>query len=298
MTVCFAFDPKKEPWITPYDRRDTRNNPEPDGKISTYDFEAIPHALSRYNGTSVTYDYYHGNPEKLCDALYVEIVKGGFFDQIIKPQAQQGASLWKNGNSASDWRIKIISEFNGAMDRISQRQIRNNLVKGPSLKMRDDQDVGTFMGDHWKNPFASAKHFVDCASDGALKMLEEEKPILAGVGITLKKEPGQLPRIYSTLPQTYYTLQKLSVNVPDGIGRGGAIIASIDGKPTESMTEEEMAAALSGPEGTDVKLEIAEYEGSEEENLCSMEPKVIKVLDLPRKLSLGPIMIQCGGIDL
>ena len=267
MTVCFAFDPNKEPWITPFDRRDTRNNPVPDGKISTYDVKAVWNRQFLWSATNVW-----DNDEKLCDAFFVETLKLEFFNEVIRPQTEEMASLWRKRDAV--------------LDRIAKRQVG---------KMPDEMWECDWMGECHDNMFVSAKKFVNCVANGVVKDANGKTPDLASIGITLTKKPGELARIDDAIPEAHHILFTLGVLIMADVH---PYVASINGQSTLTMTEAEMAAALSGPEGTYVSLEIAEYEYSDDKKVCSAEPKVITVGALKRTISLGPVMTKCGGIDL
>lgn len=285
MTVCFGFNPQETPWIVPFDRYNTLGFSFADGKISTYDIKAIPHALSKYRATSV-----HSDDEKRCDAFYNEMVKLGFFHEIIEPQAQHGSLLWRS----DIWKRDIEKNYAAAMDRIEARQTQCDWMGGCRPKIADDVLECDWMGTCVKNSFASAKHFINCAAQAALQQAEDETPLLAGVGILLKRKTGQPPRIDYATPKASHML--LMLGLYHDI-YGSPYIVSINGQPTESMTLEEAQAALSGPEGSFAELGIAGFDWSEERT-SSTEPEEIAKALLKRTLTAGELMTQCGGIDL
>lgn len=285
MTVCFEFNPQETPWIVPFDRYNTLGFPFADGKISTYDIEAIPRALSNYRSTSVDYD-----DEKRCDAFYNETVKLSFFHEIIEPQAKHGSSLWQS----DIWKRDIEKNYAAAMDRIEARQTQCDWMGGCRPKIADDMREGDWMGTLVENSFASAKHFINCAAQTALQQAEDETPLLAGVGIVLTRKTGQLPRIDYAIPEAFRRFRNFGFHLSID---SDIVIASIDGKTTESMTTEEMQSALNGPKGTHVELGMAGFDWSEE-RMCSAQPKLIGTIHLKRTLTAGELMTQCGGLDL
>lgn len=268
MTVCFDFDSQKTPWITPFDRYNTHGDPVPDGKISTYDIKSIPDVLARYVATPVLLE-----DQRLCDAFYVEMVKLGFYNEVIKPQSERGQAIWQDKSS---WTQQIRKSQASALSEITQRQQAAN-SDGRSQTQECD-----FTGFCVLNSFDSAKNFIHCIADKATQDVSSETPILAGPGIVLRRAPGKLPRIDGAVNEADHTLRRLKVDVKH------SYIGSIDGHPTISMTDEEIQRALSGPEGSMVKLGIID----------SAESRETGELAMSRTFWMGEAMTQCGGLDV
>lgn len=288
MTVCFNFDSEREPWIAQFDRYNVFGHPVSDERISTYDIAGIPDALSNYRGFPwFSDDSRYSEPRKVCDAFYVEMVKLGFYEEVLRPQAQHPQAVWRDTEKWIDFIQKKRGEALGEIDRLKEEE--------ESAKIYHEWECGAF-GDCFPGYIESGRQFIQCVADKLTHAADHEEPVMAGVGFPVVEEEGYpLPRIGIPVNESHHTLKKLGFETWYNIYQ--YYIHSVDGIPAQTLTQEEIQTALSGPEDTMARMEIGRFDWSRG-NMCTAEPNAVADVNLRRGLHMGEIMTECGGLDL
>lgn len=275
MTVCFEFNPKTQPWITPFDRRDTMNNPTPDNKISTYD---VAQVWNGYRGISFTRSKQAWDQSQ-CDAFYTEMMKLRFYTNVIEAHGWQ-AGIFAATEAASTQVNYVFAQEIGNWQKITERT--GNDV--------EEYTCGMF-GDCDKSYFTSAREFLRCAADAVVENIKSGKRSLASVGIQIKQAENGYPQIDYVIPEANNAMHGELRNLTF------SYITSINGQPTKGKNVAEVEAMLAGPEGTFVKMGIADYKDVPDQP-CQFEPRNFITVAMQRNLRFGEVMTKCGGLTL